>query len=985
MPESYLDDNPGRRFQELLADHYSARGDRPDLAQLRHAALTHTTAMALTREMPTTPATPGQNNWIQLGPLGIAAGQSVGGVERVIVTGRITEVVPHPTNANIIYVASARGGIWQTTDAGKTWTAKSDNVDSLAIGSLDISRSQPATLYAGTGEGNIFYYVTTFPLSSVNESYSGSGVLKTTDGGATWTKQGGGSAGVFTGACFYRIRIHPTYPNTVLAATSRGVYRTTDGGASWLPLSNGLPTIGATVIAATDVAVDPTTPSTAYAAFWGDGVYKCTNITATTPTWTKLAGGLPTTGLRRISIAVAPSATQNLYALIGSDNEDSFQGLYVSANRGVTWTEVLLPTVETAESYTNNVAVDSSDPNIVYVSGVRLYKAVLSAGAWTVNEIGAAIHADHHALASHPTDHETIYAGCDGGIYESTDSGATWDDGINEGLCITQLESLDQHPQADAVAIAGTQDNGTLQYRNSPAFYHSADGDGGFCAIDQSDPRNVIHTYYGSSPERSMQGGNFGTYAGIDTGIAGDGLFYPPLAFDQSTVGNIAFGTDVINLDPAQGTLGWPIKVALPGITARVSVISYVFKDLIYAATSAGEIYRLTRSGTFWTAAPIHGGALPARWIWGLATPQTDSNTVVVAFAGFGTTAAPLAHVWRGVVSSNGTSATWSDISGTSPNRLPDIPINALCIGMPGTYYVGTDIGVYRTIDGGSNWQPFSAGLPNVAIYDLQLHPQGDLLRAATHGRGLWERNLLSPSTRDVDLYVRRNLWDHARYVVPEQPTGPANRLSTDGLQATYDAPLQKISMGDTLWYWMCADIKIDTPAAGTNTYQMDIADVDYFAFETELAHRDPQCSTAQGAVTNRVYVQIQNRGLKPATNVTVKILYCEMVADLPPNFWTAYPSDPDTTQWKIWKPIGAYKTIASISPTRPEVVEWDWVLPVGTFERVSVLVVVSCDADPIPDADKLFVIEDLVKTDKRVGIRNMSLVGGQPPPRRIA
>ena len=969
MPSRFLEDNPGRRYQQLMADrHVGREGGGPDLAQLRHAALAHTSAMAFAREMPTTPAVPGQSNWTQLGPLGIADGQSVGGVARLIVTGRVTEVVPHPTNADIIYVASARGGIWKTTDGGDTWTAKSDNADSLAIGALAISRSSPDTLYAGTGEGNIYYYVTTFPLASLNESYNGSGALKTTNGGSTWTTQGGGSGGVFTGACFYRLKVHPSDPNTVLAATSRGVYRTTDG-TNWVHLSNGLPSISTSIIAATDVAFDPVTPSTAYVAFWGNGIYKSTNVTAATPTWTKLAGGLSATGLRRISLAIAPSAPANLYALIGDDADtEAFKGLYVSSNGGAAWTAVSLAGVEAAEAYTNNVAVDAGNPGTVYVSGTRLYKAVRSGATWSVSDIGASIHADHHALASHPTNHQTIYAGCDGGIYKSTDGGATWDDSINEGMCITQLEFMDQHPMLDAVVMAGTQDNGTLQFRNSPAFYHSADGDGGFCAIDQTDARNVIHTYYQNSPERSTEGGNFGTYAGIDTGIQGDGLFYPPLAFDRTTPANVAFGTDRINLDPAQGTTGWPTQVALPGITGRVSAIAYMSRDLIYAGTSAGEVYRLARSGSTWAATAIHGGALPARWIWGLATPLSDLNTLIVAMAGFGTPTAPLAHVWRGAVAGGGASATWTDISGTSPNRVPDIPVNALCDDTtPNTYYVGTDIGVYRTTDGGSNWQPFSTGLPNVAVYDLQLHsPTGRLLRAATHGRGLWQRNLDQASTPNVDIYVRDHLMDGARFL----PT-------ITGAIATYDAPLQAVRIGDPLWWWMCADVKVDAPAAGTHAYQMDVADVDYFAFETKLAHRDAQRSTAQRAVTNRVYVQIHNRGLQPATSVTVKLLYANgQTFDLPPDFWTAFPGNGATN---IWKPIGAAKTIASISPTRPEMLEWDWALPADTLQRVSLLIVADCPGDPIPSANKVFAINTLVPAEKRVGMRSLSVVNPAP------
>jgi photosystem II stability/assembly factor-like uncharacterized protein len=957
VPRPHLEDNPRRRYQELMADRHVGLGGAPDLAQLRHAALAHSKAMA-------TPAALGQSNWTPLGPLAVADGQSLGGDRRVIVTGRVTEIVPHPTNPDIIYVASARGGIWKTTDGGTTWTAKSDDADSLAIGSLDLCRSQPDTLYAGTGEGNIFFYVTTFPHNALNESYSGSGILKSTNGGSTWTTQGGGSGGPFTGACFYRVRVHPTDPNTVLAATSRGLYRTTDGGTNWVLLAGGLPTISTSVIAATDVAFDPATPTTAYAAFWGDGIYKSTNVDAASPTWAKLDGGLPTDPLRRISIALAPSAPANLYALIGDDTggDDAFKGLYVSPDGGGSWTAVDLPNVRTAESYTNKVAVDAGNPDIVYVSGTSLYKLVRNGGTWTVTDIGQDIHADHHALASHPTDRQTIYAGCDGGIYRSKNAGGEWDDSINEGICITQLEFIDQHPTVDAVVISGTQDNGTLQFRNSPAFYHSADGDGGFCVIDPSDPRKVIHTYFGATPERSTAGGNFGTYAPVDSGIVGNPMFYPPLALDRTRPQNIALGTDSINLDPGQGTGGWPTNVALPGITGLVTAICYAASDLIYAGTSAGEVFRLTQSGSNWTATAIHGGPLPGRWIWGLSTLFSDANTLIAVMAGFGTPAAPLAHVWRGVIASGGATATWTDISGTASNRLPDIPVNALCIdSKPNTYYVGTDIGVYRTTDGGANWQPFSAGLPNVAIYDLQLHTQGGrLLRAATHGRGLWQRNLEQAATPNADIYVRDHLMDGARV------------LPTQGAVASYDAPLQGIKIGDQLSWSMCADVKVDAPAAGTSAYQMNVADVDYFAFETKLTHRDPRRSTVQRSVTNRVYVQVHNRGLRPAANVTVKILYSETAADLPTDFWTAFPGDGATD---VWKPIGAAKTIASISPLRPEMLEWDWALPAGTLQHVNLLVIADCPADPIAAANKVLAVGTLVPAEKRVGMRTLSVV----------
>jgi hypothetical protein len=366
------------------------------------------------------------------------------------------------------------------------------------------------------------------------------------------------------------------------------------------------------------------------------------------------------------------------------------------------------------------------------------------------------------------------------------------------------------------------------------------------------------------------------------------------------------------------------------------------------------------KTGATWTATAIQSAPLPSRWIWGLTTATGNADRVLVAMAGFGTP-----HVWQGALS--GGSATWSDISGTSPNCVPDVPCNALCVDPagPSTYYLGTDVGVFRTTDGGARWAPFSEGLPNTAVYDLKLHAPTRLLRAATHGRGLWERKLDVSTPPDVDLFLRDHIMDTARRLPTPSP-----------VIATYDEPLQNVSLGDQLWWWMCADAKVDSPAPTTHTYQMPVAAVGYLAFETLLAHRDPQRNVA-----NRIYVQVHNRGIQAATNVTVKILYANAtprLPDLPPDFWTAFPGNGTTT---FWKPIGAAKTIATISPIRPEILEWDWVLQAGDAQHSCLLIVTNCANDPIPPAHKVFDIATLVTQEKHVGLKNLHMIDALAAP----
>ena len=359
------------------------------------------------------------------------------------------------------------------------------------------------------------------------------------------------------------------------------------------------------MIAACDVAIDPANPNNVYCAFFGNGVYKSTNAGAANPIWKKQAGGLPGSGIGRIALAVSPSAPSIVYAVLG-DTSESIRDIYRTKNEGAAWASLGVDAsgVTGSSSYTLDVAVDPSTPDIVYVAGTSLYKATrdTGTGTWSLAEIGADIHPDMHYIAFDPVDHLVVYAGTDGGIYRSSDGGASWSDTINEGLCITQFQVVDHHPTSDAFVIGGTQDNGTEQYRNSPVFYHSDDGDGGFVAVDPTHPRTLFHTYYGVSLARSTEAGDYGSWFDVTPGIEGNCLFYAPFALDATNPRNIAYGTDRICLDDAQGVNEWSTQVALPGITGRVSSISYVNSTLIYAGTSTGKVYRLTHAGAKWTA-----------------------------------------------------------------------------------------------------------------------------------------------------------------------------------------------------------------------------------------------------------------------------------------------------------------------------------------------------------------------------------------------
>jgi hypothetical protein len=280
------------------------------------------------------------------------------------------------------------------------------------------------------------------------------------------------------------------------------------------------------------------------------------------------------------------------------------------------------------------------------------------------------------------------------------------------------------------------------------------------------------------------------------------------------------------------------------------------------------------------------------------------------------------------------------------------------------TWYLGTDIGVFRTTDAGATWTPFSDGLPNCAVFDLEIFAPGRLLRAATHGRGLWERQLDTPSSPPVNLVVRNHPMDSGR-----ASPAPSN------VPAAFAEPLHHVGLGHALFWWMSADIKVDALEGPVPQYQLPVADVDCLAFESRLVHRSPR----RGQV-NRLYVQVHNRGHRPAAGVTVKVLVADAAAGLPPlppDFWTAFPGN--AARASAWTPVDNARTIPLLSPLEPTILEWDWTPPATAADHSCILALVDSPADPLPAASKVFDVNQLVPREKRVALKNLHVVQVAP------
>jgi photosystem II stability/assembly factor-like uncharacterized protein len=672
-----------------------------------------------------------QNTWTAIGPSQISSNPTT--------SGRTNTIAVDPTNTNIIYIGAATGGVWKTTNGGTTWTPLTDTQCSLAMGSIAIDPSNTLVVYAGTGEQNFS-----------GDSYYGCGVLKSTDGGTTWTQIG---AAVFAppnqaGARISKIAVNPTSTSMLLVASDFGLYRSTDGGSTFALAVAGT---------ATDVAIDPVSPSTAYAGLRGDGIYTSTDFGVT---WTKLAGGLPTTNVDRINLAIAASSSATVYASVSNGSAASFGtllGIWKTTNHGTNWTQLTATgaTCGTQCWYDMYVAVDPTNANTVYFGGLSIWKS--TDGGSTFSNIGSAIHTDQHALTFQPGNATTIYAGNDGGVFMSTNGGSTWTS-LNTNLAITQFyPGLSIPPNSISTATGGTQDNSTLLYSGpstiwAPLAFVGVGGcDGGFTAIDFATPTTGYAEcqWVSNSGPPPYSGPRLSTNIGVNAynlvtngiNLADPGQFIAPLVMSPSNSHTLYFGTNKIYKTTNQGTNWIASGTTLFGnVTFMAEAPSNA--NVVYAGSSFGVVYKSTDGNATYTA--INTG-LPNRVPTYLVVHPTDANTAFVTFSGFGT-----GHVFK--TTNGGTS--WSDISG----NLPDIPTNTILIDPSAPtleIMVGTDLGVYQSHDGGMTWSPFNNGLPNVPVLDLKLN--AGVVFAATHGRSVWKATTaFSAFTAQLVVYPNR-------------------------------------------------------------------------------------------------------------------------------------------------------------------------------------------------------------------------------------
>jgi photosystem II stability/assembly factor-like uncharacterized protein len=398
-------------------------------------------------------------------------------------------------------------------------------------------------------------------------------------------------------------------------------------------------------------------------------------------------------------------------------------------------------------SYDQIIEVDPTNPDLVYFGGVSLYRSTDGGQNWP--DIGDDLHADFHAMAFTPGNPRRIVVGNDGGVWLSPDGGSTFNN-INGNLSLTQFQSVAIHPTNPNITIGGTQDNGVNMYTGNLVWQHADDGDGGFARIDQLNPSTTYSTRFNIpgvlvGPFRSSSGGSLGSWSLIRSGISqsDDVLFYAPMELDNVKPNTLYFGTFRLYRTTDRGDSWTPISGRLTKQTRQaISAIGVVSgSSTIYTGSSDGAVFVTKDNGATFQDVTDN---LPQRYISDVITDPKDPNTVYVSLSGFRT-----GHVFKSTTGGG----NWQNIN----SNLPDIPANALAInpGDPKNIFVGTDLGLFETVDGGANWSRVP-GMPMVAVFDIAINANMGLLRLATHGRGMYETkvNTAAPGVPDFTLAV---------------------------------------------------------------------------------------------------------------------------------------------------------------------------------------------------------------------------------------
>lgn len=631
--------------------------------------------------------------WTELGPTGWnrTSGWNPG-------VGRVTSISVYPSNQNIIYLTSPGGGVWKSTTGGNSWTALSDyNNSMMTMFSVAVDPTNPDIVFAGNSGGNIF---------------------KSTDGGSTWASKSSGMGSV------RKILINPNNP-LIMYATGSGLYKSTDGGNTWVRKS----TVGTE-----DIEFKPGNTDVLYAC--GSNVYRSFDAGET---WTQLGAGNGISFSARCMIGVSAADSNVVYIIQANGSE--FGRMYRSNDGGNSFSITITGSSASCTNFfgysTNGcgtggqatydmaICVNPLNVNEVHIAGIICWKSIdggnsfVAETAWSLPNTIGYNHADVHVLEWVGS---TIYSGSDGGIYKSTDFGDNWTD-LSNGMGTRQFYRIANSKLSRRIVTGGAQDNGSSVLKYSGWLdWLGADGMDGLTS--PLDSNLLWGTSQNGSLYRSTNGGS--SYSNITSPATGN--WVTPLAI-QANSNVIYSGYAGVYRSTDNGTTWTKISGTVINTNLNVLAVAPSDPNYIYASTGP-DIYVTKDGGTTWTSRSLSGISITSfaihpsnpEKIW-ISSSNSTNRLMVSGDAG----------------------ATFTNIS----SNLPSLAARSVVVDNTADegLYAGMNVGVYYTNKNMTSWINLTDNLPQVAINEVELQLSGGKIRAATYGRGLWERDLYNPCT----------------------------------------------------------------------------------------------------------------------------------------------------------------------------------------------------------------------------------------------
>jgi photosystem II stability/assembly factor-like uncharacterized protein len=695
-------------------------------------------------------------------------------------SGRIAAIVGRvePDGKTMLLIGSASGGVWKSNDGGTTFRPIFDKESAMSIGALALDPNHPDTYWAGTGE------------SWMRNSVSvGDGVYKSLDGGETWT-----NVGLPNSEHISKIIVDPSNSDTVYVcapgrlwsdSADRGLYKTTDGGKSWVLILKG-PNLST---GCSTLAMDPSNPRKLIAGLWdfrrkgwtfrsggeGPGQPSGSDLLVTNDggaTWSDIkasaTSGLPKGPWGREAVAFAPSDPKIVYALVESERS----ALYRSDDGGATWAERdRSQSMVWRPFYFANLIVDPKNPQRVFKTDLQLIAS--DDGGKSFSSVGGATHGDHHAVWIDPTDTKHVVTGDDGGLWISYDGANRW--AKVENLPISQFYHVSLDNKDPYQVYGGLQDNsvwvGDSAYPGgvTNSRWENLNGGDGFWAWP--DPAAPEDFAYVESQGGELQRVNRKTLEGRSIQPKSDTTeklrfnWNTPVAVSPNEVGTIYIGAQYLFRSRDHGQSWDKISPDLTtndkekqkqeesgGITvdnsaAETHTTIYAISEspkragVIWVGTDDGNLQLTRDDGRTWTNLTRNTGMPAASWVsWVEASPY-DAATAYAAFDRhtFGDLAP---YIYK----TTDYGATWRRIAGPESGMRGFAHVIKEDPERPGLLYAGTEFGLWISPDGGSRWAQFKGGgLPDVPVRDLAFQMRDHDLAIATHGRGIWIVDDLTP------------------------------------------------------------------------------------------------------------------------------------------------------------------------------------------------------------------------------------------------